>query len=75
MINDLYFILARPLISKTIVETIQEICIKTEPKPFFCESPDDLKLRFSNEGTILTYTTTSSSASGSAMRITTTTTL
>jgi len=72
--NDPYFILEKSLTQKALGEVVQEICLKTEPKPLFCELPDDLKLRFSYGGTTPTYTTTSSLASGSIMGTSATTT-
>lgn len=76
MIDSLYLTSVKPLPIKTFGEAVQEICVKTEPKPLFCELPGELKLKFSYQGTTATtYTTTSSLASGTAFGTTTTTTL
>ena len=59
-------------IPKTLIETIVETC-QPDPKPLFCELPDDLKDISRNSKYFVTYTTTiSGTASGPS---TTTTTL
>ena len=73
MISDLYFVSAKPIPPRTLGETVQEICIKTEPKPLYCELPDDLKLK-SSVGTTQTYTYTSSMISLSSLGTRSTTT-
>ena len=60
---------------KPVVEIILEVCKDTEPKPIFCEIPDDLGLKsLSNSGTIQTYTITTSGSLASGYGTSTTTT-
>lgn len=74
-IGDLYITIPKEVPKKPLVVVVEEICIKTEPKPLFCEIPEDLKLKpFSNSGTVQTYTITSSMASGASGYGTSTTT-
>ena len=73
MITDLYIIQAKPAPQQTLTEAVREICIKTEPKPLFCEIPDDLKIKtYYNFGTA--FNSIASSATGPAGPISTTTT-
>lgn len=75
VIGDLYFTSAKPMPPKTLGESVQEICIKTEPKPLYCELPDDLKLKsITASGTTQAYTYTSSMVSLSSLGTTSTTT-
>lgn len=68
MITDsTYIISPKPVPQKPLVEIVQEICEQIEPKPLFCELPEELRFKsFSNSGSVQTYTitTTSSGASG-----------
>lgn len=75
MITDPAYITSpNPIPQKPVVEVVQKICEKIEPKPLFCEFPEELRFRpFSNSGSVQTYTiTTSSGASGYGTSITTT---
>lgn len=45
MLDQLYISIYRSTSSKTLGEIVNGICIKEDPKPLFCELPDDLKLR------------------------------
>lgn len=75
MIGDLYFDPTKTMPPKMLAESFQEICFKTEPKPIFCEIPEDLKLKpLSASGTTQTYTYTSSMVSLPSLGTTSTTT-
>lgn len=74
MINNIYFYRTMPLHQSSLAEVFEEICLKSEPKPLFCEIPEDLKTRTnSSYGTAQTYTYTSSMVSFSSISTTTTT--
>ena len=61
---------------KPLVVLVHEICEEVEPKPLFCEIPEDLQVKsVSSTGTAQTYTITSSMATTSISLGTTTTTL
>lgn len=59
---------------KPFIEVVQKLCEGAEPKPIYCELPDELKLRsMEASGTVQTYTyTTSTMASGTSTSTTTT---
>lgn len=60
MINEVYITTSNKIPHKPFVQMVQEVCVKTDPKPLFCEFPEDLKLKsISNSGTAQTYTYTS----------------
>lgn len=61
MINGIYITAQTKILQKPFVQMVQEVCIKTDPKPLFCGFPEDLKVRsISASGTGQTYTYTSS---------------
>ena len=60
---------------KSLIEIVQNICEENEPKPFYCELPDDL-IKRSVDASGTTQTTTSvNSSMVSGTTISTTTTL
>ncbi len=75
MIDQFYISLEKPLPPKTLGEIVNEICIKEEPKPIFCEIPDDLFRKFSYQtSTGPSNATLSSLAPGPAIGTTATAT-
>lgn len=76
IVTDIYINSPTMACNKPFFEVIREICL-TDPKPIFCEIPDDLKLKFvSSFGTAQTYTYSASfmsNASGFGTSPTTTT--
>lgn len=76
MIIDGVYITAPKIVpQKPLIEVVQELCKETEPEPIFCEIPEDLKLKSSNNsGTTQTFTITSSITSGASGYGTSTTT-
>lgn len=76
MIIDGVIITASKIVSqKPLIEAVQELCQEIEPKPIFCEIPEDLELRpYNNSGTAQTFTITTSMASGASGYGTSTTT-
>ena len=70
-----YTLYSEQVPQKSFIQTVQEICIETEPKPLFCELPDDLKIKSASySGTTQTYTITSSMISLARVGNTSTTT-
>ena len=73
--NGVYITSLKTIPQKPLIEAVQEVCQETEPKPIFCEIPEDLKLKSSdNTGTVQTFTITSSVNSGASGYGTSTTT-
>ncbi len=75
MIIDEININAPKIVSqKPLIEMVQELCEETEPKPVYCELPDELRLRpMEASGTVQAYTyTTSVMSSGASISTTTT---
>lgn len=75
MITDPTYIASlNPIPQKPLVEVVQTVCEKIEPKPIFCELPEELRFKpIDNSGTVQTHTITSSSgASGYGTSTTTT---
>lgn len=62
MIDKISITIPETVSQKPMIEIVRSICEKIEPKPLFCELPDELRLRaVASSGTVQTYTTTSSS--------------
>lgn len=75
LIDGVYITIPKIAPQKPLIEVVQELCKETEPKPIFCEIPEDLKLKSSNNsGTAQTFTITSSMTSGASGYGTSTTT-
>lgn len=76
MIADGVYINSSKIVpQKPLIEVVQEFCQEIEPKPIFCEIPEDLKLRPSNNsGTTQTFTVATSMTSGASGYGTSTTT-
>lgn len=76
MIDQILISAPKIVQQKPLIAVVQEVCEETDPKPLFCEIPEDLRLKpITNSGTVQTYTITSSStASGYVGTSTTTTT-
>lgn len=75
IIDPTYITAPNPVTKKPLSEVVQQVCEKIDPKPIFCELPEELRFKpFDNSGSIQTYTITSSSgASGYGTSTTTTT--
>ena len=77
IINGVYITSPELIPQKPLIEVVQEFCQEIEPKPIYCEIPEDLKLKSSNNsGTTQTITVTTSMtspASGYGTLTTTTT--
>lgn len=73
MITDLYLSQSKPIEPPSFIEkTHIEICVKPDPKPIYCESPDELGRRsYISLGTT-TYTITNSQGPGTTTSTTTT---
>lgn len=75
--NGIFLTTPYQIPKKSFIEVVEEICKKTEPTPFFCELPEDLKLKtIETSGTVQTYTyatSYASTASGYSSSTTTTT--
>lgn len=72
--EEAYITVYKIVPQKPLVEVIQELCEKAEPKPLYCELPDDLRLRsMVASGTVQTYTYTNSLATLSGVNTSTTT--
>lgn len=75
MIDEIYITNQSKIPQKSFIETVQEVCINTEPKPLFCEFPEDLKFKSSSDsGTVQTYTYTSLASPSVGFGTSTTTT-
>lgn len=76
LISDLYLTVPKASLEKPLIEVIDEFCKEVEPKPLYCEWPDELKLKsIDASGTVQTYTYTSSLGSASGYGTSTTTTI
>lgn len=75
MINGAYIATPTRILQKPFVQAVQEVCIKSDPKPLFCQLPSGLKIKpIFNSGTVQSYTYTSSLASVYTGSITSSTT-
>ena len=74
ILEEAYIISPKIAPQKPLIEAVQELCEETEPKPIYCELPDELKLRsIETSGTVQIYTyTTSTMVSGTSTSTTTT---
>lgn len=74
ILPEVYITLPKPPPQKSPIEIARSFCIENEPKPLYCELPEDLKFRFTdNSGTTQTYTSTSSMILSGTLTSTTTT--
>ena len=72
--DDVYITAPKIVLQKPLVEIVQELCKETEPKPIFCEIPEDLKLKTPNSGTQTSTITSSINSVASGYGASTTTT-
>jgi hypothetical protein len=75
LIQGLYITAPKSTEMKPLIEVVHEFCEENEPKPLYCELPDELKLKTVDaSGTAQTYTYTNSLATTPAFGTSTTTT-
>lgn len=72
LLPNVYFVPLKPVDKKPLIVTFSEFCSKYDPKPFYCEFPDDIKTKSEASGTLETYSV-ASTATVSNVGTTTTT--
>ncbi len=68
IINPIFISMPKTNIQKSPLQEVIEFCEKAEPKPFYCDPPEELKFHMDYSGTPQTYSyTIASTASGTAV--------
>lgn len=75
ILEEAYFTIPKVTSQKPLAEVVVEMCEETDPKPLYCEIPEDLKLKsmtLSGTAQTYTYTTFLPTVSGTTTSTTTT---